>query len=667
MKFAVSMLRDHVDTRLTAEEIGDLLTMAGFELEGIEEVEGEPVLDIKVVSNRGDGLSVVGLTREILAKDPESRPTDLYVRATRRFEDVSLTGENPAAIKIESSHCNRFALMSVSKIQNGEANTTIRRRLEQAGMRSISLLVDLTNYVMLELGQPLHAFDVDKLGLHVVVRQAQAGEKLVTLNGVENELQSNQLVIATPDRSVGVAGVMGGLDTEVSSSTNHALIESAHFLNTSVRKTRKQLGLNTEASYRFERSVDPDGVTAALRRFAELLSEHQPEAVISTILDDYPRPPKEIEIDLDLERANRLLGLQIPAASAVRYLTSLGFRVAGHGDPFLVVPPSWRTDIKREEDLVEELGRVHGYELIPEMLPEGQTVPGGVNGAFYLLDRITDRLLALGYHQALSHSLRGVHALDAVGERVGPRNPGSPDTAFLRNSLIPGLSDAAQRNGSKDQFWFEIGKVFTPEEARSVAILASGALLPPGVNEKAETPADFYAVKAAVEDILAAIGVSTEFQPTDQDARLHPFRQAAIGEFGVIGEVHPALATELGLADRTVVVELNLERLLQQDSPELKVKSFSRHPAVRRDVAVLVNQSVPFAELESAIRSAAGPVLERLWVFDDFRGPGIPEDSHSVGIGMIFRKPDSTFTDEEANQVRDEIAAALQSVGATLR
>ena len=287
MKFHVDMLKDFVSTSMSAEELGDLLTMAGFELEGIE---GE-VLDIKVVSNRGDGLSVLGLAREVLAKDRDASPTPLYQRAVERFVDVEISAAPAATVEIQTESCTRYAACVIENVRNGEAPEWIKARLEAAGMRSISLLVDLTNYVMLELGQPLHAFDVAKLGTDVVVRQAVAGERLTTLNGVEHELLPNQMMICDRTRPVAAAGVMGGLDTEVDGNTTTVLLESAHFVNTSVRKTRKQLGLNTEASYRFERSVDPEGVVSAIRRFVQLLRESTPEVVAHEIVDVYPTPP----------------------------------------------------------------------------------------------------------------------------------------------------------------------------------------------------------------------------------------------------------------------------------------------------------------------------------------------------------------------------------------
>ncbi len=247
------------------------------------------------------------------------------------------------------------------------APALIRKRLAQAGHRSISLFVDLTNYVMLELGQPLHAYDLDKLqDSHIVVREAEAGEKLVTLNGVEHELQANQMMICDGRGPIGVAGVMGGADTEVDAETKNVLLEAAHFVNTSVRRTRKQLGLNTEASYRFERSVDPEGVVAALNRVRELLEDlGHSDWCVNGVTDNYPSPPVRKAVRLRLSRAHMLLGMQVGETEARGYLERLGFVLTGSGDELSATPPTWRTDIQREEDLVEELGRMHGYELIP--------------------------------------------------------------------------------------------------------------------------------------------------------------------------------------------------------------------------------------------------------------------------------------------------------------
>lgn len=684
MKFPLSMLRDFVETRLDAERIGDLLTMAGFELEGIEKFGEEDVLDIKVVSNRGDGLSVFGLSREILAKDLGSKPTDLYRRAQLRFVDVAVSESihiPESTASIESESCRRF---SVRKFEGVDASSSspawMQARLEACGMRPISLLVDLTNYVMLELGQPLHAFDFDLLAdRRIRVRHALPGEKLTTLNGIEHELDG-QMMICDGNKVIGVPGVMGGLETEVTDSTSNVLLESANFVNNTVRKTRKQLGLNTEASYRFERSVDPEGVVAATQRFTELLLQSDPKVRVSNVIDLYPGKSHFASVRVRPARASMLLGMSISLDEARNYLERLGMDVKVDGEDLIVAPPSWRPDIVREEDLVEEFGRVHGYEKIPEAWPSGSTPLGGPQGKELIKDRLRESLLRSGFSQMISHSLRSEHRLDEPCERVAPRNPASPDHNILRSSLMPGLAEAARRNGSKNLHIFEMGKVFFNwqgeyGETTYVALLSQGHLFPPNRQNEVVPTADFFTVKATLVDLFTGLGIQDQlsFEPLeDADDRFHPTRTARImtasREFvGTIGQIHPSVASEVGLESDTVLAELAWDYLIVECKPELGIRSISRNPASRRDIAILISKQVPYSQIETAISKVGGEVLEKQWLFDVFEGKGVPEGSHSLGIGMQFRKMGANFTDEEANQVRDEIVAELGTLGATLR
>jgi phenylalanyl-tRNA synthetase beta chain len=657
VKFPVSMLHDFVRTTLSAEELGDLLTMAGFELEGIETVDGEPVLDIKVMSNRGDGLSVFGLAREVLAKDAASEPTELYQRAANRFADLPTDGPaNPATVAIETEDCPRYACRIFTGVSNDSAPDWIRERLTRAGMRSISLLVDLTNYVMLELGQPLHAFDYDKLaGGRIVVRKAAAGEMLTTLDGKEHALRPDQMMICDAERPVAVAGVMGGAATEVDAGTTRVLLESAAFLNTSVRRTRKQLGLSTEASYRFERSVDPEGVVAAVLRFSELL-----DASASAVVDEYPGRESREALALRPGRARLLLGMEVTDDDAETHLRRLGMDVRREGDRLMVVPPSWRPDIVREEDLIEEVGRVHGYDRIPETPLRGTNLLGGPQGALLLEDRLREAIVRLGYVQAVSHSLRDLHPLDKEGERVGPRNPGSPEAAFLRNSMLPGLAEAAARNGSRDLRLFELGQAFVPTEKRLLGML----LTPPD--------ADFFALKGEVEAAAKAIGVQIEFAvPQKCDERLHPGRQAVLlaegSEIGVFGELHPEIAAAAGLPTGTTVAELDVSAMIGAASPERAIKPVSRNPANPRDIALLIDRSVPYAEIERKIETSGGELLEKQSLVEVYTGAGIPEGKHSLTLRLTFRKMGGNLTDEEANQARDSVVAALAELGGSMR
>jgi phenylalanyl-tRNA synthetase beta chain len=678
------MLRDFVETSLDAHQIGDLLTMAGFELEGIEEIGDEFVLDIKVMSNRGDGLSVFGLSREVLAKDLNSKPTALYREAANRFENTPCppTFALPKdAASIESQDCRRFAVRGFEGvIANAQSPAGMQKRLDACGMRPISLLVDLTNYVMLELGQPLHAFDRAKLAeSRLVVRQAKPGEKLITLNGDEHELDG-QMMICDGAKPVGVPGVMGGLETEVTDDTSSLLLESANFVNKVVRKTRKQLGLSTEASYRFERSVDPDGVTAAMRRFTQLLTQVQPNIQVSEILDLYPQPLSPDKVTLRVERASMLLGMEITPDQAENYLSRLGMNVSRQGDNLEVTPPSWRPDIIREEDLVEELGRVHGYDRIPEALPFGSTPIGGSRGKELVKDRFRESLLRSGLTQIISHSLRSVHPLDEPCERVAPRQPASPEHDTLRSSLLPCLADAARRNGGKDLQLFEMGKVFYQHEGEfaettCAAVLCQGNLVPPQRQGEKVPQVDFFSVKAVLEDTFVNLGIADQldfksFDPGD-DKRFHPTRTAAIyvGEIhvGTLSQIHPLVAKETGLESNTILAEVALDWLVDAVTPRLNIKSISRNPATRRDIAILIDKSTEFKQVALAIQTSGGELLEKYWLFDVFEGAGIPEGKHSLGIGLQFRKQGENFTDEEGNQVRDLIVAELAKLGATLR
>ena len=488
-----------------------------------------------------------------------------------------------------------------------------------------------------------------------------------------------QMMICDGANPVGVPGVMGGLATEVTVGTKNLLLESANFVNTVVRKTRKQLGLATEASYRFERSVDPDGVVASTKRFTELLLDAQPGIQVSNIVDLYPGKQTFAPVKLRVDRASMLLGLDIKPLQANTYLKRLGMDVTAMGDSLLVVPPSWRPDIVREEDLVEELGRVHGYELIPEAYPAGSTPLGGSHGKELLKDKLREALLRAGLNQVVSHSLRDFHVLDEACERVAPRNPASPEHCVLRSSLMPGLAEAARRNGGKDIHLFEMGKVFYQWEGKYcetlyVAMLSQGALVP--VNRQGEKvpQADFFSLKAVLESALDSLGIRSQIEyrplPSSDDARFHPTRSAAIyvgGEFvATLGQIHPTAAMAAGLEADTVLCEIAWDRVMHSVKPELAIKSISRNPAVRRDIAILIDKAIPYGSVEQAIATGGGEVLEKQWLFDVFEGANIPAGKHSLGIGLQFRKQ-GNFTDEEANQVRDRVVSELELLGATLR
>jgi phenylalanyl-tRNA synthetase beta chain len=479
------------------------------------------------------------------------------------------------------------------------------------------------------------------------------------------------MMICDSERPVGAAGVMGGLDTEVTASTTRMLLEAAHFVNTSVRRTRKQMGLSTEASYRFERSVDPEGVVAAIHRFAQLYAECGGAAKPSgDIIEVFPSPPSPVTLRVRMSRANTLLGMEVSDDAAQRYLEALGFAVERKHQPasslvaFEVTAPTWRPDIVREDDVIEEIGRVHGFDRIPETLPHGATTRGGQSATEDAIDLIREKLLRAGFHQIVSHTLRDAHPLDAPGERVGPRNPGSPELALLRNSTWPSLAEAAARNGGKNVHLFETGRVFDPVsgERRCLGIYSQGALYPTHRQNDPSPSADFFTLKGVLQTLVPNL----RFSPGN-DKRLHPTRQAGGTGLGSMGEIHPDIAVVLGLPSGAVLAELDLEALANASLVDPHYRPISRNPSVRRDLAFLVDKSTPYSRIEEALAEACGDVLERLWLFDIYEGKGVPEGQHSLAVALQLRKMGENFTDEEANQVRERAVAALVSLGASPR
>ncbi|MCW5937573.1 MAG: phenylalanine--tRNA ligase subunit beta [Fimbriimonadaceae bacterium] len=669
MKLTESMIRDMVDTTMTAEEIGDLLTMVGFEIEEITEQEGEKVLDINIMANRGDGASSLGIAREILAKSSEASPTKLYQWLTT-FEGPTSDDlpQSSIAVSIQTPACSRFACQEFSEIQNGPSPEWLQERLRRIGQRPISLLVDLTNYVMIETGQPLHAYDMAKLTEStIVVREARPGETVKTLDETERTLPGGALVIADESRPIGVAGVMGGFETEVDGQTTRCLLEAAHFDHQRVRQSRKSLKLQTDASYRFERYVDPNGPIRAIARFAQILAETGEGAPSSRITDEYPAPPKRHPITLTLDRASARLGMPVHDKKQIGYLRSLGCQVVETAGSMQVVPPTWRIDLIRSDDLVEEIGRMHGYEKIPEALPHGFSSVGGVHGLYAFIDQVQERFLRLGFDQAMSHSMTSKSPLDAPLQPVEIRQPHSPELAFLRTSLLPGLADTFARNDSHNQLWFETGRVFSEgKESLSLGLLATGRLNLTSWNHTSEDIFDFYTFKACVLEGLDPHLSSALTLKLGNDPRLHPTRQAALGKYGILGQVHPTIAAQTGLPAMTFLAEIDLEAAFAELRKVPSYRPIFRNPPARRDVALLVPESVSYHALSEAITLAGGSSLEHYELFDAYKGQGVPQGHVSYAITLQFRK-DGNFTDAEANLVRDEIVKALQPLGVSIR
>ncbi len=672
MKVTESMFRDFVSTTFSVEEIADSLTMAGFELEEITLEHNEKVMDINIMANRGDGASVLGLSREFLAKNIQSKPTELYEMLSndQPFGDEGRQDAHQlATIRVDSELCDRFSARVFEGVRNCDSPDWLKDRLTKLGLRPISLIVDLTNYVMLETGQPMHAYDLDKVsGKTLIAGCTKSKTELKTLDEIDRVVESGHLLIWDATSPVGIAGVMGGLETEVSSETSRIILESAHFGHRTVRRTRKSLGMQTDASYRFERFVDPAGTVRALNRFASLLKEITGVSPVPGILDINQVVDRTDSIKVRPERCAQLLGMDVDHQASIGILKRLGFQVKEAELELHVIPPSWRIDIIIEDDVAEEIGRMLGYEKIPEQLPIGSTPVGGTHEIYEFVEEIREALLKCGVNQIVSHSLRSEHPLDRNSNRVVVRNPHAPEIALLRNTQLPCLADALQRNGSKEFVAFETGRVFDEDrEFQQLGILASGSLELENWVQKAPPESDYFWLSGVLQTLLKQ--VNREYRPTAclvNDRRFHPGRVARLGEFGIFGQIHPIVAEQIGIPESTVLAELDLEALYDAPEVERQYKPLHRHPSTKRDIAVLVSKLVPFCQVEEAVTKAAGSDLESCNLFDVYEGKGIEEGYHSLALSLRFRKGE-TFTDEEANLLRDKIVLELASLGAKLR
>jgi phenylalanyl-tRNA synthetase beta chain len=718
MQIPLGWLKEYVAVDANAEEIAHRLTMGGLEVEGIEigklepdnpEYENTvyakaikagateelanaaaalaPVLDVYITPNRGDCLSVLGVAREVAAlydlplQLPEIPHEGFGGEAALQ---TSVTIENPDL-------CPRYAAKLVRGVKVGASPLWMQARLLASGQKAISNVVDVTNYVMLELGQPLHAFDLDKLaGGRIVVRTAREGETLTTLADEKERLLSpDMLVIADAEQPVALAGVMGGLDSEVSDSTTNLLIESAHFAPLSVRRTSRNLALRTEASYRFERYVDPNGVPRAAERACQLLAQiGQPQAV-SGIVDAHPKPLAPRVLGLRVPRCAALLGMDITTTIAADCLRRLGFDVnAAMGEGILSVGvPTFRSDVVIEEDLIEEVGRIYGYENIPETLPAGGTTQGGDSAEGKFLNQIRQIMAGAGLLEVVGHSLTPPFAFETEADKarqVAVRNALSPDVSTLRRSVIPGLLETARHNAARGQHalaLFEVGRVWqnegTPEEVEPAEYVAIGGLLAGTVTEAGwlhdvkPVPADFYTVRGLVERLTSDLGLTgVTFEPLSEQAeslpQFHPGRSATIrvrGEIaGIVGEIHPAVALKYDLREKPYAFEISMDALRNALPTDGKpFQALAKYQAVHRDIAPRVAESVTFAEIQSAVANANIPHLESFRLTDVYRGANLQEGTKSLTLSFTFRAPDKTLSESEVGEALEKARVALEA------
>jgi phenylalanyl-tRNA synthetase beta chain len=628
----------------------------------------EAVLDLEVMANRADLLSIFGVAREVAAMTGE----DLVPPNTSVSENIERAASAASVEVADLERCPRYVARVIREVSVGSAPLKAQVRLSAAGMRPVSNVVDATNYVMLELGQPLHPFDLRRVaGPGIVVRRAEAGERLTTLDGVDRDLTDEDLLIADLERAVALAGLIGGGETEVSDRTEDVLLEAAHFEPRGIFRTSRRLGLRTEASIRFERGTDPESVDAAAARASALIVAWSGGRVLSGVVDAGSIPSRR-SLSVRPDRASMLLGVPLTASEVREALGRLRIPAVDEEDGRVMAEvPGHRVDLEREVDLIEEVGRVTGYDRVPSSLP-GVRQAGGLTAGQRIRRQARNVLAGAGLFETQSYSF--VSADDAGLFDDGPvrvANPISDEDAFLRTSLLPGLLRAAGRNvalGRTSVRLFEVGVVFgtadpQPKEEERLAVLLTGPVAEGWPAE--DRRQDVLDAKGVLEHLTAGLRVEGWSLGETPGSPWHPGRSATVlvaGEVaGRIGELGPAVTERYDLPGRVAALELGTGSLVAAAGRQPVARDLSRFPPVRRDVAFVLDQEVPAGAVRAALAEAGGDLLDRAVLFDVFVGEPLPSGKKSLAFALDVRAPDRTLTDQEADEVVRAIAKRIRA------
>ncbi|AAM24889.1 phenylalanyl-tRNA synthetase beta chain [Caldanaerobacter subterraneus subsp. tengcongensis MB4] len=636
----------------------------------------DDVLEFEITPNRPDCLSVVGIARETAAT----------FRKSFRMPEIRVTEveePNPARVTIEAPDlCYRYVARVVKNVKIGPSPIWMQVRLLKAGIRPINNVVDVTNYVMLELGQPLHAFDLDKVkNKHIIVRRARDGEKLVTLDGKERILDSSMLVIADEEKAIGLAGVMGGENTEITDSTVNILIESANFKGSNIRHTSKKLGLRSEASARFEKGLDPEITVLACERAAQLMEKYCGGEVLKGIVDEYPKPMERTVLTVRPDRINKFLGTNLATSEMIEILRSLEFEVVEKGEELEIKVPHFRKDVTMEADIAEEIARLYGYNNIEDsLMKNAQTTLGSLTKEQQLEEKAREVLLACGLNEIVTMSFMGERDLDRINvpkdsvlrKAVKIINPLGEEQSLMRTTLLPFMLNVAYTNYSRKvgEFRaFEISRVFLPKELPLKELPEEVKTISLGMYGK---EVDFYTIKGVIEELLEVMGIVDVEYVRAEEPSYHPGRSAKIlfkeEVLGVFGEVHPDVLENYDLPVRVYAGELNLDKIIKFANVDKKYTPLPKYPAVERDIAVVVDKDLFVAEVEKVIKETGRGFVEKTALFDVYKGPNIPEGKKSVAFSIWYRSYEKTLTDEEVNEVHARIVKALEEkLGAKLR
>ncbi len=636
---------------------------------------GDDVVDFEILANRPDCLSVWGIARESSAVLGE-----YCVMPEIEVEEKGEPIGKYASVEVRDDVlCPRYCARVVTNVKIGPSPKWMRAYLHAAGIRPINNIVDITNFVMLETGHPMHAFDLGKVREgRIVVRRAKRGETLTTLDGKKHSLTDDMLVIADAENATGLAGIMGGEESEIGEGTQSVLFECAAFDRTGTRLTSRALGIRTESSARFEKGVCVENTMEALERAAMLVNMLECGEVAPGVIDLYPNPVKEREITASVRRIQKLIGIEVPPERMEEILNGLNIDTTLSGDELTSVPPAWRGDIETEADLAEEVLRLYGYDAIPSTLPKGETMLGERSVKQRFRDRAKETLVGMNFYEALNYSFVSPKWLEAMGFdegdwRLDPlpvRNPLGEDTSVMRTTMAPSMLSALATNlnrGNAEARLFELSNAFKktephqlPEEIPTLTLGMYGE----GVN--------FYQLRDAVVCLMQRFGIEAKVE-TGGENWLHPGRRAVVNAgnavLGQMGEVHPDVAARFDLENRRVyLAELSVSAVMSAEVPVGEVKPLPRFPAVSRDIALVMDDGVAIGGVMETIRRAAGRTLADVKLFDLYRGAQVGPGRKSAAFALTFRAADRTLTDGEVSTSFDKIVKACETAhGAKLR
>ncbi|RWR05991.1 phenylalanine--tRNA ligase subunit beta [Siminovitchia fortis] len=642
----------------------------------------DEVLELDLTPNRADALSMIGVAYETAAILNES--VQLPEISCEASEEKA---SDYISVKVEAPKENPLYTAKIIKnVQIGPSPLWMQGRLMSAGIRPHNNVVDITNYILLEYGQPLHAFDYDRFGSkEVVIRLAKEGEKITTLDDTERTLTSEQLVITNGTVPVALAGVMGGADSEVSDDTTTILLESAYFTGGSIRSTSKYHGLRSEASSRYEKGVDPNRVRPAAERAAQLIAKYAAGEVLEGLVEDDHLTIEPAVVSITLEKINRVLGTNITSAEVVKIFERLQFEAAVEEDVFTVTVPTRRGDITIEEDLIEEVARLYGYDRLPKTLPSGAATPGGLSKIQEKRRTARGFLEGAGLYQAITYSLTSEEKASMFSIEKRPpvtlSMPMSEERSRLRLSLVPQMLEAISYNVARKNesvALYEIGSIFLnegegkqPEEREHIAGAVTGLWVDHAWQGE-KKPVDFYVVKGILEGLFKKLGLEERisWQAVQMDG-MHPGRTAEVlldeEVIGFAGQVHPNLQKDLDLKE-TYVFEIQAGPVFDYELPELRYVPIPRYPSIARDIALVVDKDVHAAALESIIKDSGRKLLREVHVFDLYEGKNMEEGKKSIAFSLTYADPERTLTDEEVTKTHEKVLAALkEKAGAELR